>query len=462
MNQLANCLTSARFDRPSLSRFVIRIQSMSRNISRRRLLQQGLVGTVACVAPQIISRSALADEVRPAANDRVGLAIIGCGRRGVSYFNAPVPRAQIVATCDVHRTRAEQTAQNMGCSDFFQDYLRVLDRKDVDGVMIAAPDHWHALMAIAACQAGKHVYVDKPMTLCVVEGRRMVEAARKYKRIVQVGSQQRSTVPNRDGCSFIRGGGIGKVTHVIGPNLASPWICDFPGQPVPAELDWEKWCGPAPLRPYHENLYACEGLPGWMVFQDYCAGTMGNWGGHAFDQVQWALGMDATGPVEVLVNGPALVPPRYSEPEKSERGNGICSSPSLAFKYANGTLFELSTGAISGAIFQGEKGKVEIRRGSVHSNPKELIENVQLPDGPIPTQAHINNWLDCIASGELPVADVEVGHRTATICHLGNIGRLLGRNLTWDPAAEKFSGDDEANQLLDRPRRKGYELSASV
>ena len=437
---------------------------MQCTISRRRLLQQGFLGTMgAALAPQIIARSALAEDDRPGANDRVGLAVIGCGRRGNTYFAAPVPRVQVVATCDVNLKRAEQAAQNMGCRDFFQDYRRLLDRKDVDAVMIAAPDHWHALIAIAACQAGKHVYVDKPMTLCVVEGRRMVEAARKYNRIVQVGSQQRSTVPNRDGCAFIRGGGIGKVTHVIGPNLASPWIIDFPGQPVPAELDWDLWCGPSPLLPYHESLCICDGLPGWMVCRDFCAGTMGNWGGHAFDQVQWALGMDATGPVEVRVNGPALDPPRYTEPELPARGDTICQQPGLAFQYANGTVLELGPAAsISGAIFQGEKGKVEIRRGSVHSNPTELIENVQLPDGPSYTQAHINNWIDCMDSKQLPVADVEAGHRTATICHLGNIGRLLGRNLKWDPVAERFPDDEEANQMLDRPRRKGFELPEHV
>ncbi len=434
---------------------------MQRRLTRRVFFQHSLAGAIA-VAPLFISRSALAQGDRPGANDRVGLAIIGCGRRGVSYFNAPVPRAQVVATCDVHLTRAQQTAQQMGCRDFFQDYRRVLERKDVDAVMIAAPDHWHALMSIAACQAGKHVYVDKPMTMCVVEGRRMVEAARKYRRIVQVGSQQRSTVPNRDGCALIRGGGIGKVTRVVAPNLASPWICEFPAQPIPAELDWEQWCGPSRLLPYHLSLYSCEGTPGWMVSRDFSAGTMGNWGGHAFDQVQWALGADATGPVEVRVNGTPLDPPRYTEPESPARGNGICQSPSLAFKYASGTVVELSSGPISGAIFFGEQGKVEIRRGSVHSNPLELIENVQLPDGPSYVQAHLNNWIDCIKSGDLPVADVEIGHRTATVCHLGNIGRLLGRNLRWDPVAERFTGDDEANRLLDRPRRKGYELPETV
>ncbi len=435
---------------------------MQRRSTRRAFLQQGVASAA---VPLFISRSALAQGDRPGANDRVGVALIGCGRRGQSYIDPGLPpRTQIVAACDVHRTRAELAARkvNITDKDVVQDYRRVLDRKDVEAVMIATPEHWHALIAIAACQAGKHVYVEKPLTLCVVEGRRMVEAARKYRRIVQVGSQQRSTVPNRDGCALVRGGAIGHVQQVIAPNLNSPWIVDLPAEPIPAELDWDMWCGPSPMRPYHSNLFECEGKPGWMESRDFSTGNMGNWGGHAFDQVQWALGMDASGPVKVLVDGPPLDPPRYTEPESRERGWQLCRRPSLAFEYANDTRMELSTGSISGAIFIGEKGKVEIRRGSVHSNPKELIENVQLPDGPSYTIAHINNWFDSIESGKLPVADVECGHRTATIFHLGNIGRQLGRNLNWDPVAEKFIGDDEANQLLDRPRRKGYEIPEKV
>ena len=188
---------------------------------------------------------------------------------------------------------------------------------------------------------------------------------------------------------------------------------------------------------------------------------MGNWGGHGLDQVQW-LGADDAGPVEVLVDGPPLDPPVYTEPESVRRGEDICRRPRIAFRYASGTRLELGGGDISGAIFIGEKGKIEIRRGSVHSNPKDLIDNVQLADGPSYTLAHINNWIDCWTTGTRPVEDVEAGHRTATICHLVNIGRRLGRHLRWDPLAERFVGDDEANRLLDRPRRKGYELPENL
>lgn len=423
-------------------------------LNRRRLLQASLLGAL---IPQSVLTAA--DEQRPTANNRVGIALIGCGRRGDNYLAGGLPpRAEIVATCDVHRTRAERVAERVNCRNVFQDYRQILDRKDVEGVMIATPDHWHALIAIAACQAGKHVYVEKPMAMTVVEGRRMVDAARKYRRIVQVGSQQRSTIPNRNGCAFVRNGGIGKVTRVITSNLASPWICDFPAEPIPPELDWDRWCGPSPLLPFHSSLYECEGKPGWMEIRDFSVGRIGNWGAHALDQVQWALGADATGPVEVRVNGGPLEPPRYHVPESRDRGWQACQHPSLTFHYARGAVLELSHGPLSGAIFEGEKGKVVIERGAVESDPKSLCENVRIKDGPSPTMAHINNWFDSIDSSTLPVADVEIGQRTVTVCHLGNIARQLGRNLSWNPMAERFDGDEAANQLLDRPRRKGYEL----
>lgn len=425
-------------------------------LNRRQVLQAGLIGAM---GPLVSS----ADDKPPAANERVNIALIGCGRRGDNYLAGGMPaRAQIVATCDVHRGRAEQTAQRVNCRNVFQDYRRILDRNDVEGVMIATPDHWHALIAIAACQAGKHVYVEKPMAMCVVEGRRMVEAARKYRRIVQVGSQQRSTIPNRDGCAFVRNGGIGKIARVITSNLASPWACEFAPQPIPRELDWDMWCGPSWVLPYHADLYACEGKPGWMEIREYSVGRIGNWGAHALDQVQWALGTDSTGPVEIRVDGGPLDPPRYTEPESRDRGWQACQRPSLSFHYASGAVLELSHGPLSGAIFQGEKGTVTIERGAIESDPKSLIENVRVKDGPGPTLAHINNWFDCMDSGRLPVADVEIGHRTVTVCHLGNIARQLGRNLRWNPATEQFEADDAANLLLDRPRRKGYELPNEV
>lgn len=436
---------------------------MTHSLTRRDALKVGVGAAASFAAPTIISRSALADDPRPGANDRVSIALIGCGRRAHNYLDGSLPpRLQVVAGADVNLKRAESATQRAGARDFVQDYRRLLDRKDIDAVMISTPEHWHALIAIAACQAGKHVYCEKPMTMTIVEGRRMVEAARKYNRTVQCGSQQRSIVVNREACALVRNGGIGKVTRVIAPNLSNGWIVDLPGQPVPSELDWDQWCGPSLVRPYHEELYACEGKPGWMNSRDYSAGMMGNWGGHCLDQVQWALGKDATGPTEVRVDGPALDPPRFTEPEKFDRGRALCFRPLLTYLYADGTVVELSTGPLSGAIFVGENGKVEITRGGVKSNPKELITNLQDPDGAKHNILHIDNWIDCMASGERPAADVEIGHRTATMYHMGTIARLLGRNLRWDPHAERFLDDEQANQMLDRERRPGFELPEIV
>jgi len=430
-------------------------------VTRRRMLRQSAVAGAAFAVGQFIPGKVFADQDRPGANERVHVAILGCARRGENYtFGGCMPqRVQVVATCDVHLGRAQRMANHVGCQVVCQDYRQILDRKDVEGVMVATPDHWHALPSIHACQAGKHVYVEKPMTLTIVEGRRMVEAARKFNRVVQCGSQQRSTEPNRAGCKFIREGGLGKIRQILTANFPSPCIVNLPGQPVPAELDWDRWCGPAPLLPYHASLLSPDG---WMASNAFSSGEAGNWGGHAFSQVQWALGADDTGPVEVLVDGPPLDPPVYTEPESVRRGADICRRPRIALRYASGAVLELGGGDISGAIFIGEKGKIEIRRGSVHSNPKDLIDNVQLADGPSYTMAHINNWVDCWTTGARPVEDVEAGHRIATISHLVNIGRRLGRNLRWDPVAERFVGDDEANRLLDRPRRKGYELPETV
>ena len=216
-------------------------------LRRSFLGRVGALGTGLFTMPWILPRRVLAAEGQPGPNDRVAVAIVGCGRRGENYLSGGLPpRAEVVAVCDVHRGRAERFAQRVGCQVVVQDYRQLLDRSDIDGVMVATPDHWHALPSIHACQAGKHVYVEKPMTLTIAEGRRMVEAARKYNRVVQCGSQQRSTEPNRAGCKFIREGGLGKVERVLAANYPSPWICRLPAQPIPDGLDWDRWCGPAP------------------------------------------------------------------------------------------------------------------------------------------------------------------------------------------------------------------------
>ena len=411
-------------------------------------------------SPTLISRSALADGTRPGANDRVGVAGIGVGRRGSEIFASAArnPKAQAICVADVWLPRAENIAKKHNCDAAYQDYRRVLDRKDVDAVLTATPEHWRGLVCINACLAGKHVYGEKPITLTISEGALMEKAARKNNVVFQTGSQQRSQRQNYVGCEFIRNGGLGQIKEVIAANYESPWLCDLPAQPIPDGLDWETWCGPTPVVPYNIDLFTPRAKPGWLSFRPYSGGEMTGWGTHGFDQIQCALGTDLTMPTEIIVEEGAekLIPPVYSQAEDAKRGNEICSKPRLAYKYANGIIVRLGNANRGGGIFIGEKGKMEIFRGNLTSNPPEIAE--ELLKSERRDQDHVDNWLSCILTGERPISDIAIGRRSAAICHLLNIARYLGRSLKWDPEKEVFIGDDEANTYLSREPRKGYEL----
>ncbi|HID76435.1 MAG TPA: Gfo/Idh/MocA family oxidoreductase, partial [Planctomycetaceae bacterium] len=399
-------------------------------------------------------------------NDRIGLAGIGVGRQGSGLMHAAARsgQARIVAIADVNLPRAEERAKKLGAQVACQDYRKLLDRTDVDAIMTATPDHWRALVCIHACQAGKDIYAEKPMTLTIREGRLMVQAVRKYKRVFQTGSQQRSMAANRHGCELVRNGRIGKVHTVIGHNYPSPWECALPGQPVPQGLDWDMWCGPTEPVGYHPDLYAPRANPGWISFRPYSGGEMTGWGSHGLDQIQWALGTDETGPVEIWTEGEPFDPPTYAAPESRARGDRLCSHPMIFYRYANGVTVKLDNGNPGGAIFVGDEGKIEIFRGRVTSNPPEIAED-PVTDARIRlyrSDNHLQNWLDCIRTRQRPVADVEIGHRSATLCHLGNIARWLGRRLRWDPVQEIFPDDPEANSYLDRARRKPYQLPERI
>ena len=411
-------------------------------------------------SPTLIPRSALADGTRPGANDRIGVAGIGVGRRGSEIFASAArnPKAQAICVADVWLPRAENIAKKHKCDAAYQDYRRVLDRNDVDAVLTATPEHWRGLVCINACLAGKHVYGEKPITLTISEGALMEKAARKNNVVFQTGSQQRSQRQNYVGCEFIRNGGLGQIKEVIAANYESPWLCDLPAQPIPDGLDWETWCGPTPVVPYNIDLFTPRAKPGWLSFRPYSGGEMTGWGTHGFDQIQCALGTDLTMPTEIIVEEGAekLIPPVYSKAEDAKRGNEICSKPRLAYKYANGIIVRLGNANRGGGIFIGEKGKMEIFRGNLKSNPPEIAE--ELLKSERRDQDHVDNWLSCILTGERPISDIAIGRRSAAICHLLNIARYLGRSLKWDPDKEIFIGDDEANTHLSREPRKGYEL----
>jgi predicted dehydrogenase len=342
----------------------------------------------------------------------------------------------------------------------FQDYRRMFDRADLAAVMFATPDHHHVLAAMLACQAGLDVYVEKALSLTIAEGRRLVTAVRRYGRVCQVGSQNRSMETNRYGCRLIRRGGIGAVSLVEVCNYTGPLRYEgLPAEEIPEGGNWDLFCGPTPQRPYHWRLWLKDQRQwqgrywrGWDMWRSYSGHLMTNWGAHSVDMVQSALGTDDTGPVEVW---PLL---------DSHRGERRTCP--VAARYANGIELRFVLGPTDKWAFHGERGKALMRRNQFRTDPPDLMidppdfeEQDRIWQGvSLVVRPHIQNWLDCIKTRDEPNAPVAVGHRSVTICHLAGIARELGRRLQWDPASETFPHDEEANRLLDRPRRQGWEL----
>ncbi|MBI3837905.1 MAG: Gfo/Idh/MocA family oxidoreductase [Planctomycetia bacterium] len=431
-------------------------QQSTRRSSRREFL--GATATTLAASaigvPLFVSRRTLAAPGRTSANDRITVGAIGVGGRAALLLQQLPESAQIVALSDCNLPRAEAfKAKTSGTWPVYQDYRKLLDRQDIDAVIVATGEFQRVLPCIHACQAGKDIYAEKPLTLYVREGRALVDAVRRHGRILQVGSQQRSMAMNRVACELVCGGGLGKVLEVRAINYAGAQASPSqspPEQAVPTGLDWNMWLNQAAWRPFHSDWL------GWMRWRDFAGGEMTNWGAHGVDQIQWALGMDDTGPTEMrpLSAGP----------------NGR-----VAMRYANGVevnfILEPGHGPMGGAVFICEKGKLEINRNKFASNPPEIAAELQKKidvaeeerkwsDELALWQArwHMQDWLDCIRSRNRPVADVEIGHRSVSVCHLANIARSAGRPLRWDPAREQFVGDDQANGYLDRPRRQGFEL----
>jgi predicted dehydrogenase len=390
--------------------------------------------------PYLLPRAAVG------ANDRIRVGVIGVGNRSNLLIDQLPESAEVVAVADCYRKRSEDAAAKRKATwRIYDDYRKLLEQKDIDGVIVGTNDHARVRCAMHAVQAGKDVYAEKPLSLYVQEGRALVRAVRKHNRILQVGSQQRSMAMNRVACDFVRTGGLGRIRLVLGVNYSEPVrIGAMPEEPTPEGMNWDMWLGQAEMRPYNQELFSH-----WMKYWDYSGADMTNWGGHGIDQVQSALGMDATGPVAF-----------WPLPEAPEG--------SVAFRYATGAIvrLEMPVGNLQGgAIFIGEKGRIEITRNDFRTDPPNLIK--ELP----PTEEvekwkraqwqakyHMQDWLDCMRSRKTPLADVEIGHRSISVCHIANITRQLGRKLHWDPEAERFTGDAEANDRLTRPRRKGYEL----
>jgi predicted dehydrogenase len=423
-----------------------------KGISRRRFLARA---ASAVAAPYVLISGALgqaarrARRKRPAASDRIGIGFIGVGRRGASLASSflYLREAEVLAVCDVDQKRRERTALRLARRSpnlkTSKDYREVLGRKDVDAVVIATPDHWHAIMAIEAARAGKDIYCESPISLTVREARAVVAAARRYGRVFQMGAQSRSYAACRQACELVRSGRIGQVKTVHVQAGAPSRDCNLPGEAVPEGFDWDLWLGPAPRAPYNRQRCGVAGSGwGWWQWRDYSGGYMTYHGAHRIDLVQWGLGMDAGGPVEI-------VPP-----------DAKARKP-LTYRYANGVEVYNARGPNKVDVeFTGPNGSIGTWPGGMKTWPEELGKQ---PPGAGDVQLyrsdnHVGNFLECIKTRRRCVSDAEVGCRTATVCHLGNIATWLGRPLKWDPVKERFVGDAEADRWLARPKRAPWHL----
>jgi len=426
-------------------------------LTRRGFLRHAATSAGAALAfPAIVPASSLGAPGRAAPSDRITLGFIGIGKQGEGHVRGLLRHreVQVIGICEVYR-KFRDMAVNMarqayagrrgqgtyaGCKGY-NDYREMLQRDDMDAVLIATPDHQHALPTLLAARAGMDVYCEKPMSLTIAEARAMVRAVRRYGRVFQTGSQQRSGREFRTACELVRSGCIGEVKEVWVGVGGPSGPCYLPPQPVPDGLDWDRWLGPAPWRPFHEVLRPPHNqhFPNWRAYRDYSGGGMTDWGAHHFDIAQWGLGMDDSGPVEIL-------PPNGGDVKY------------LTYVYANGVvMYRRDPGGIT---FKGTEGEIWVNRGRLESRPARILA-AQLK----PTDVHLyrspghhNDWLQCIRRRRRPICDVEIGCRSVSVCHLGNIAYRLKRALKWDPAAERFVNDPVANRMLSRPYREPWHL----
>ena len=407
----------------------------------RRLFLKGVAAAAA--APYFIPASALGAEGRPAPSDRITMGFVGVGGQGTGDMGGfmQFPEVQAVAVCDVdyrHRMRAKQNAESRyakekesgafkGCDDY-EDFRDLVTRPDIDAVFCATPDHWHALVTITAMKNGKDVYCEKPESLTIREGRLMTEAARRYGRVFSGGSQRVWEDYNWYH-RMIRGGGIGEVkeawVNVGGPSGEMV----RPAQPVPEGMNWDMWISPAPWRPYNKDYHPFT----WRGCRDFSGGNMTDWGAHHYGGALFCMGLQYDAPVEVI-------PPDGKEYKQ------------LTWKFANGLVMH-DGGAWDGPMsFRGTKGECPER-----GKPKKAPPDIDIPHykgrGGI-----FGDFLHCVRTRERPWRDIEIAHRTLTVCHLGNIAYWTGHHLKYDPVKEEILGDDEANRWLARPMRAPWTL----
>ncbi|MDR2679817.1 MAG: Gfo/Idh/MocA family oxidoreductase [Tannerella sp.] len=423
----------------------------------RRLFIKG--SALSAAAFTILPRNVLGGKAYTPPSDKINIGLIGCGAQGRGLASQFAKRANVIAASDCESTRLQRLQESVeketekatgkAYKGFKQyaDYNELLARTDIDAVIIATPDHWHALMTVAACRIGKDVYVEKPMSHCLAEGRAMADAVKKYNRVLQVGNMQRSWRNFRHACELVRNGYIGEIREVkvsVGP---PPVKYDLPGQPVPKTLNWEQWIGPAPMNPFNDELIFMErgGFPNWRNYREYGGGMVSDWGAHMFDIAQWALGMDDSGPIEFL---PPDVKKRI--PLTMRYASGVIMTHEPGFRKSDGNCVR----------FIGSDGIIDISRSFLDTIPAKLQDQV-IGDNEIKlyhSDDHYNDFLNAVKTRKQPLSTVEIGHRTASVCQIANLCYEFDRPLVWNPEKEIFFNDAEANKRRMDVYRNPYKL----
>lgn len=432
------------------------------SISRRHFLRGAVAGGIGLAAPTIIPGSALGIGGTVAPSNRITMASIGTGGRGTENMRnfLRFPEVQVLAVCDVdrpHRLEAkgiverhyaerQTSGEYKGCDDY-NDFREIIERNDIDAVSIATPDHWHAIPVIMAAKAGKDIYAEKPLSLTIAQGRAMSDAVRRYGVIFATGSQQRSDTKFRHACELVRNERIGKL-HTVKVGLPTgPSIEPQPEMPIPEGFDYAFWLGPAPWQPY--TVHRCHWDFRWNL--DYSGGQLTDWAAHHCDIAQWGMGTEHTGPIEVEGKG------------EYPRDGLYTAAIHYHFEclYENGVRMICGDDARGGVTFEGSEGWVFVNRGVIEAEPASLLDVKFTPREVHLYRSgnHYHNFIDCVKNRVEPIAPIEAAHRSITIAHLGNIAMQLERKLRWNPEAERFVNDPEADRKLSRAMRAPWHLS---
>ncbi|QOV92499.1 Gfo/Idh/MocA family protein [Humisphaera borealis] len=453
-------------------------------LSRRDVVKSAAVAGAAMAFPTVVTSTAFGEAPAAAAPaKRITLGFIGVGKMSSGHlgYHTGRPDTEVLAICDVDKTRREhfvkfvddkykelKRANAKPCQGYV-DYKELLARKDIDAVVIGTPDHWHTTILIEAAKAGKDIYCEKPLTLTIAEAKAAIEAVQKHKVVMQTGSQQRSEGPFRDVVDYIRNGKLGKIKEVfvaLGGTHSIP--CDLPKEEPASEIDWNRWLGQAAERPYAKRLAHAGELPnaypfnpGWREFKEFSGGYVTDWGAHHIDITQWALQMDGSGPSEILP--PAKEGDNYGVKliyRGSPAGDEIVVHHVESITDAPDDKNPGKTKAQkNGIMFVGEKGRIFVSRSVKVSEPANILaEPLSEGDKKLPnTGPHREQWLKCIRSRELPVANIVVGAGSVTACHLVNLAYWNRQPMKWDPKTWTFA-DAKQNEWLTRPRREGFAL----